>query len=279
VIADAIRIQRLEALVVDSTVMARPQSAAGITDADVSQAVATAISEWSSIDASAATRLAGVQFEIADLPPEVLGLASDHDQRIWIDLNAAGYGWHVDAGVTGRQGEGVTSSVDLFTVLAHELGHVIGRDHDDAHDVMAATLEPIVVRNAEVGIESELATDRLPKSLHPVHAAFTSLADQTSGVFGRIDSEAEEARLPKSLYAFWAAPSSEADQTSGVFDTSARRLPNSDSDITDAVFARLDERAGLLTDAAADEDDNEDGREGEPHEDALDLWTVLYGLE
>ena len=32
--------------------------------------------------------------------------------------------------------------MDLLTVLAHELGHVIGREHSDAHDVMQSQLEP-----------------------------------------------------------------------------------------------------------------------------------------
>src|SRR5262249_41538995 len=80
-----------------------------------------------------------------DLPGATLGLASG--QTIWLDGNAAGWGWFVDRTpwedseftTPGDQGE--QGRMDLLTVLMHELGHVLGLDHD-AGGVMAETLSP-----------------------------------------------------------------------------------------------------------------------------------------
>ena len=55
------------------------------------------------------------------------------------------------------------------------------------------------------------------------------------------------------------------------------QLPHS---ALDTLFARLDERAGELSDSRWDgEPGDEQAREGEADEDRLDLWSVLHGLE
>jgi hypothetical protein len=84
-----------------------------------------------------------VDFRIADLPGTTLGLASGN--TIWLDDDAAGWGWFIDAtprkdaefNRPGNQGE--QNRMDLLTVVMHELGHVLGYDHDE-DGVMAATL-------------------------------------------------------------------------------------------------------------------------------------------
>ena len=109
-----------------------------------------AILWWQSqgLTAADAARLAEIEVVVAPLPGNVLGASAPGSSQIWLDTNAAGYGWNVDATPTAdseinRQSAiGNWQSVDLLTVLAHELGHVIGRDHDDDHDVMDAFIVP-----------------------------------------------------------------------------------------------------------------------------------------
>jgi hypothetical protein len=70
---------------------------------------------------------------IADLGGTTLGLAAG--RTIWLDDNAAGWGWFVDATprsdseyrMSGDQGE--QRHMDLLTAIAHELGHLLGHDH------------------------------------------------------------------------------------------------------------------------------------------------------
>ena len=115
--------------------------------------MAEAVAMWESTGLTAAetARLADVQLLVTNLPGTKLGLASAHGTHIWIDTNAAGYGWNVDAMPTddseiNRQSAiGNWQSIDLLTVLAHEVGHILGHDHEDDHGLMAATLDPTVV--------------------------------------------------------------------------------------------------------------------------------------
>ncbi len=89
--------------------------------------------EWS--------RLTDVVIRVADLPGSVLGIASESSSVIWIDANAAGMGWFVDSSPWENSefetGDGIGNRYDLLSVVAHELGHLLGFEHD----VMGESLE------------------------------------------------------------------------------------------------------------------------------------------
>ena len=85
-----------------------------------------------------------------DLPG--LALGEYRDGVVFIDRDAAGHGWFVDAtpmddaefvaggALTAMDGE-VASRIDLLSALAHELGHAVGFEHA-ASGVMGGTLAP-----------------------------------------------------------------------------------------------------------------------------------------
>jgi len=87
--------------------------------------------------------LGNIQIQISNLGGNTLGLASGH--TIWLDDNAAGWGWFVDptprndSEFRRRGNQGEMNRMDLLTVLTHEIGHVMGYEHEQS-GVMEDTL-------------------------------------------------------------------------------------------------------------------------------------------
>ena len=98
-------------------------------------------------------------------------IGQENANGIALDATAAGHGWFIDYTPTstreflptsnpnewvaaGLEAEG---KMDMLTVLLHEYGHALGLDHTaDAHDFMAATLQPGVRRTFTVDEQLEL---------------------------------------------------------------------------------------------------------------------------
>jgi len=128
-------------------------SAVAIAEADLDAIARAAVVRMaaSTGNSQTAARLSDVAVRVANLPEGILGLASD--ATIWIDDDASGYGWYIDATPYDDSEYTWTASTsmtavanaavdraDLLTAVMHEMGHVLGYEHADSTSLMAAAL-------------------------------------------------------------------------------------------------------------------------------------------
>ena len=148
-----------------------------LTKFDVQPLMAEALRRWEAtgVDTSA---LSGVKVQVRTLGGTTLGLASG--TTIWLDDNAAGWGWFVDStpgnssefSRAGNQGE--RNRMDLLTVVMHEMGHLLGQEHDD-EGVMAETLAT-GIRRTEIPVAQSALLDQV----------FSQLNDRDLDLFGAL---------------------------------------------------------------------------------------------
>jgi hypothetical protein len=87
---------------------------------------------------------------IADFPGPWLGMA--FPGAVWIDQDAAGYGWYTGASPASAAafpagpGSAAAGKMDLLTVVAHELGHELGLADNSGDGLMGVFLLPGVRR-------------------------------------------------------------------------------------------------------------------------------------
>lgn len=141
----------VQPLVAAQGVSSSPVNAPSLNIADVQSLLSEAAGKWAAagLDANGIATLASADIRIADLPGATLGLVVN--DRLYLDVNAAGHGWFVDAtpgvdeeyellaseglkATTGPAADGI----DLLSVIAHEFGHLLGLDDhaDDPDDLM-----------------------------------------------------------------------------------------------------------------------------------------------
>jgi hypothetical protein len=121
---------------------------APLTQTDLQPIVNEALARWAAtgLSTQVVNAMAGANFVVTDLPGAELGLASG--KTIYLDQNAAGYGWFVDPTPTkdeefaslgnGNQLHAIDSRavdrMDLLSVVEHELGHLAGLEDLNGFD-------------------------------------------------------------------------------------------------------------------------------------------------
>jgi hypothetical protein len=171
VIADAVLARRVGGLpqLAEGTPAAGSDAEAVVTDDMVGPLVSAAAARWEAagVEGVLLDKLRSVEVVISDLADNRLGLASEFDGVITIDVNAAGFGWFTDAtpGVdeefvatvhaaelAASAGGPADGRIDLLSVLIHEMGHVAGLADlaSDTRDVMAGGISAGLRRVLEV---------------------------------------------------------------------------------------------------------------------------------
>jgi hypothetical protein len=125
-----------------STQFADPVGPALLTEQELMTTVTAALGrlEQAGVDPAVIARLSSANYEVGQLPDNLLGYTFARDNTVVIDPSAAGYGWFVDAsaqsdanfvkGADGAQtavpGSPASGHMDLLTTVLHEMGHLDG---------------------------------------------------------------------------------------------------------------------------------------------------------
>jgi hypothetical protein len=133
--------------------VAAPESHTGVavlTDQQLALVASQGIAAWvqAGLPESLAAELRTLEFRVADLAGNQLGLAADN--VVYVDQDAAGYGWYLDESSsvgTPTLDPTAVDQIDLASVVMHEMGHELGLgDTDGGASLMSGQL-PAGVRH------------------------------------------------------------------------------------------------------------------------------------
>jgi hypothetical protein len=164
-----------------------------LSEADLQAAVAAALPQLSGILGVSfdPTVFGLIDFRITDLHSGILGIT--YQDTIWLDRDAAGHGWYLDVSSASdrsftaagqgqerlaQEGSAASGRMDLLTVVAHELGHVLGFASVDAgalpHHLMTMSLNAGVRRFAAEQPAGPLTPAAAPALAPPLPAVAAS---------------------------------------------------------------------------------------------------------
>lgn len=175
-------------LLVD-TLSTPPVTADSVLQADVESTFDSVIEQTRpALTGEQLETLKHIDIQIVDLGSDTLGRAAG--STIYIDDDAAGYGWFVDTTPTDHSeftwsseltlialpDSDAADGIDLWTVIQHELGHLLGYEHSET-GLMQETLAPGIRKLPDWELNFEYENPMEPEAVDPY---FSTMQDASN---------------------------------------------------------------------------------------------------